>query len=359
MRAPMMKIHTVAAGGGSILSFDGARFRVGPASAGADPGPAAYRRGGPLTVTDANLMTGKLIPDLFPKVFGPQRRRAARRQNRARALCGARARYRRRAGAGGGRRRISRHCGREDGRGDQDDFGCARLRRHALCAQLLRRRGRPARLRRRRRLGDHDRPHPSVFVAALGLWHGTGRHRRAAGARGRRAPSHRSARSDRRHRGSARRRGGRRGRRAGGRAGGDQGPSPRAAALFGLRYDDRGSALDASGDAARVRKRPQKPLRLHRSGQGDRHRGGVGRGCRRRGAAGRADPTSDIDRAARSRPRDALLFAWGAGARRMSFCARRLPSAPTSMGRRSSSSRIRRSSSNRAGAPRSQQKTMC
>jgi len=72
MRAPMMKIHTVAAGGGSILAFDGARFRVGPASAGADPGPAAYRRGGPLTVTDANLMTGKLIPDLFPKVFGPR-----------------------------------------------------------------------------------------------------------------------------------------------------------------------------------------------------------------------------------------------------------------------------------------------
>ena len=72
MRAPMMNIHTVAAGGGSILSFDGARFRVGPASAGADPGPAAYRRGGPLTVTDANLMTGKLIPDLFPKVFGPR-----------------------------------------------------------------------------------------------------------------------------------------------------------------------------------------------------------------------------------------------------------------------------------------------
>jgi 5-oxoprolinase (ATP-hydrolysing) len=72
MRAPMMKIHTVAAGGGSILAFDGARFRVGPASAGADPGPAAYRRGGPLTVTDANLMTRKLIPDLFPKVFGPR-----------------------------------------------------------------------------------------------------------------------------------------------------------------------------------------------------------------------------------------------------------------------------------------------
>ena len=106
-------------------------------------------------------------------------------------------------------------------------------------------------------------------------------------------------------------RGGRRGRRAGGRAGGDQGPSPRAAALFGLRYDDRGSALDAGGDAARVRERPQKPLRLHRSEQGDRHRGGVGRGRRRRGAACRADPPDAIDRAVRSRPRDALLFAWG------------------------------------------------
>jgi 5-oxoprolinase (ATP-hydrolysing) len=72
MRAPMMKIHTVAAGGGSILHFDGARFRVGPDSAGADPGPACYRRGGPLAVTDANVMTGKLIPDFFPKVFGPK-----------------------------------------------------------------------------------------------------------------------------------------------------------------------------------------------------------------------------------------------------------------------------------------------
>ena len=72
MRAPMMMIHTVAAGGGSILHFDGARFRVGPDSAGADPGPKCYRRGGPLAVTDANLMTGKLIPDYFPKIFGPE-----------------------------------------------------------------------------------------------------------------------------------------------------------------------------------------------------------------------------------------------------------------------------------------------
>jgi 5-oxoprolinase (ATP-hydrolysing) len=72
MRAPMMLIHTVAAGGGSILHFDGARFRVGPDSAGANPGPKCYRRGGPLAVTDANVMVGKLIPDFFPRIFGVQ-----------------------------------------------------------------------------------------------------------------------------------------------------------------------------------------------------------------------------------------------------------------------------------------------
>ena len=71
LRAPMMRIHTVAAGGGSICTFDGARFRVGPESAGANPGPASYRRGGPLAVTDCNVMVGKLDPALFPHVFGP------------------------------------------------------------------------------------------------------------------------------------------------------------------------------------------------------------------------------------------------------------------------------------------------
>jgi 5-oxoprolinase (ATP-hydrolysing) len=71
MRAPMMQIHTVAAGGGSICSFDGARFRVGPDSAGANPGPASYRRGGPLAVTDCNIMLGRIVPKFFPKVFGP------------------------------------------------------------------------------------------------------------------------------------------------------------------------------------------------------------------------------------------------------------------------------------------------
>ncbi|MEU8686450.1 hydantoinase B/oxoprolinase family protein [Streptomyces sp. NPDC048611] len=71
MRAPMMNIHTVAAGGGSVLHFDGRRYRVGPDSAGADPGPACYRRGGPLTVTDANVMLGRIQPAHFPAVFGP------------------------------------------------------------------------------------------------------------------------------------------------------------------------------------------------------------------------------------------------------------------------------------------------
>ncbi|HEX6634292.1 MAG TPA: hydantoinase B/oxoprolinase family protein [Usitatibacter sp.] len=71
MRAPMMSIHTIAAGGGSILHFDGQRQRVGPDSAGANPGPACYRRGGPLTVTDCNVMLGKIQPAFFPHVFGP------------------------------------------------------------------------------------------------------------------------------------------------------------------------------------------------------------------------------------------------------------------------------------------------
>ena len=70
MRAPMMNIHTVAAGGGSILGFRDGRLQVGPESAGANPGPASYRRGGPLTVTDCNVLLGKLQPDQFPNVFG-------------------------------------------------------------------------------------------------------------------------------------------------------------------------------------------------------------------------------------------------------------------------------------------------
>ncbi len=75
MRVPIMRIHTVAAGGGSILHFDGLRFRVGPDSAGANPGPTCYRRGGPLTVTDCNVLLGKINPEHFPAVFGPDANR--------------------------------------------------------------------------------------------------------------------------------------------------------------------------------------------------------------------------------------------------------------------------------------------
>ncbi len=71
LRTPMMAIHTVAAGGGSIVRFDGDRYRVGPESAGADPGPACYRHNGPLTITDCNLLVGRILPDYFPRVFGP------------------------------------------------------------------------------------------------------------------------------------------------------------------------------------------------------------------------------------------------------------------------------------------------
>ncbi|KPF71047.1 5-oxoprolinase, partial [alpha proteobacterium AAP81b] len=71
VRVPMLRIDTVAAGGGSIVRFDGARLRVGPESAGARPGPAAYRNGGPLTVTDCNVLLGVLQPDFFPALFGP------------------------------------------------------------------------------------------------------------------------------------------------------------------------------------------------------------------------------------------------------------------------------------------------
>jgi 5-oxoprolinase (ATP-hydrolysing) len=72
VRAPMMSIHSIAAGGGSIIRFDGSRLRVGPESAGANPGPASYRRGGPLTVTDANVLLGRIQPEYFPRVFGPE-----------------------------------------------------------------------------------------------------------------------------------------------------------------------------------------------------------------------------------------------------------------------------------------------
>ena len=85
VRAPMMHIHTVAAGGGSICSFEHGRFKVGPESAGANPGPASYRKGGPLTVTDCNVMLGRIQPEPLPARVRPERRPAARPRRGARA----------------------------------------------------------------------------------------------------------------------------------------------------------------------------------------------------------------------------------------------------------------------------------
>ncbi len=157
VRAPMMLIHTVAAGGGSILHYDEARFRVGPDSAGADPGPLSYRRGGPLTVTDANVMTGKLQPDFFPRIFGPEQDEpldddAVRKAFKAlaRKLGDGRT-------PGRDRRRLHQDRGREHGERDQDHLGAARLRRDGVCAELLRRRRRPACLSRRRRARHQSR----------------------------------------------------------------------------------------------------------------------------------------------------------------------------------------------------------
>ena len=120
MRAPMLLIHTVAAGGGSILHYDGARMRVGPDSAGANPGPKCYRRSGPLTVTDANVMAGKLDPRFLPEDFRPQTGPAARRRGRTRRLRNARERDRRRTQGGRNRRWFHPHRGREHGERDQE-----------------------------------------------------------------------------------------------------------------------------------------------------------------------------------------------------------------------------------------------
>ena len=89
LRSPMLRIHTVAAGGGSICAFEDGRYRVGPRSAGADPGPACYGKGGPLTVTDCNLVTGKLRPAFFPQVFGPDGAGALQEEAARRALAAA------------------------------------------------------------------------------------------------------------------------------------------------------------------------------------------------------------------------------------------------------------------------------
>ena len=122
IRAPMMQVHTIAAGGGSICRFDGMRFRVGPESAGARPGPACYRAGGPLTVTDCNLFLGKDRPRQVPVRVRAGRRPAARSRGVALALAGSRGCAWGSQAAGGDRRGFPRHCGRQYGRRDPQNL---------------------------------------------------------------------------------------------------------------------------------------------------------------------------------------------------------------------------------------------
>ena len=189
MRAPMMRIHTVAAGGGSICTFDGARFRVGPESAGANPGPACYRRGGPLTVTDCNVMLGKLQPGFLSAGVRPRREPAARSRDGAAPIRidgGHRERGdRRQPHARASRRGLPPDRRRQHGERDQADLGRARLRRDRIHAVLLRRRRRPACLPGRRRARHDARVHPSAGGRALRLRHGARRCARLAPAGGR------------------------------------------------------------------------------------------------------------------------------------------------------------------------------
>ena len=130
IRAPMMQIHTIAAGGGSVCRFDGMRFRVGPESAGAQPGPACYGGGGPMTVTDCNVVLGRISAAHFPAVFGPGGDRPldpAASLARAEAIVERCRKSDGQAADGrGGRRRLPRHCGRQYGRGDPQDLDRAR-----------------------------------------------------------------------------------------------------------------------------------------------------------------------------------------------------------------------------------------
>ena len=282
MRAPMMLIHTVAAGGGSILHFDGARFRVGPYSAGANPGPKCYRRNGPLAVTDANVMVGKLIPDFFPKIFGPAAKSAARRARRAAT------RSPNMAQQVGGRKaeevadgfikiavenmanaikKISVQRGYDVTRYALNCFGGAGGQHACLVADAL----------------GMTRVfiHPYLFTTVR-IRHGARRHPghprtgdrvalRRQGFEGGRENG-RSARQDHQSRSAG------------------QGVPPsksRSSSATHIRYAGTDTALVVASrkcgrDQARLRKGPQGPVRLHRPDEGDGGRSRLGRGGRRR-----------------------------------------------------------------------------
>ena len=356
MRAPMMSIHTVAAGGGSILHFDGARFRVGPESAGADPGPACYRRGGPLTVTDANVMLGKLQPRSLSDGVRPRPDEPLDARRCARAFDAlARARS-----ATGGRaeevadgfiaiandnmadaiKKISVARGYDVTRYALNCFGGAGGQ-HA-CASPTRWAMRPC--------------CPSAGGAAVGLRHGAGRHR---------TPSREQASNAARRRRAARVDGARRAGEA--RAGRSRQcrASPKtvnARTARAMRYaGDTPIEVHFAMPAAMRRaasKRRIAPASGSSTGTsaghgGGRCRGGGGGGAFRRSGARRAGRSARAAarRAARASSRRGL-------ARGRVYLREALDIGARSRARRSSSSRIRRSSSRRAGGRSHEPKTM-
>ncbi len=306
IRAPMMMIHTVAAGGGSILHFDGSRFRVGPDSAGANPGPACYRRGGPLAVTDANVMVGKLNPELFPSIFGPGQD-APLDADVVRAKFAALA-----AEVGDGRspeevadgfiqiavanmaeaiKKISVQRGYDVTRYALNCFGGAGGQHACLVADAL---GMTKVLL-----------HPlSGLLSAYGMGLAEIRavRQKALDVPLDEAAPGEAARAGRGAGDGLPRRDGRPGR-ARRR---DRDPRPRPCALRRHRHDADGGGGLSGRDARRVRGAAQGPLRLHRRLQGAGHRGGRGRDGRRRRALRGARRAGERARAG-ARPHGARL----------------------------------------------------
>ena len=281
MRAPMMLIHTVAAGGGSILHFDGARFRVGPDSAGANPGPKCYRRGGPLAVTDANVMLGKLIPDFFPKIFGPQ-------QDQPLDDAAVKTAFAELAKEVGGKspeeiadgfikiavenmanaiKKISVQRGYDVTGYALNCFGGAGGQHACLVADAL---------------GMTKVLDPSVLVAAVGLRHGARRYPRHARAGDRAAVRRQGVEGARAHGGAARQGRPQRSRGARRARGQDQGDRARAYSLCRHRHATGGEGGQSQRHEGGLRESAQGALRLHRPLQAVDGRGGVGGGSRRR-----------------------------------------------------------------------------
>ena len=326
MRAPMMSIHTVAAGGGSILGFDGARLRVGPQSAGADPGPASYRRGGPLAITDANVLLGRIQPQHFPQVFGPAGnepldgegvRAPVRAAGRAGAASQRPADHGRVAG-----RRLPAHRRAGHGQCHQAHLGGARPRRHRLHAAVFRRRRRPACLRRGRCAGHDAHLRAPAGGRAVGLRHGPGRPDRDARGVGRSCRSTTPAWTRRAARLAELGARGRRRTAGAGRAGAGAAAARDAApALPGHRHRAGRAAVGAwtaSREAfeAAYRQRfaflmPDRPLVIEAvsveaiapgEASADGAAAGRGRGARRRGRRARAHVRRRRRRLARCRP---------------------------------------------------------